>query len=650
MLRKSLVIGSIVLMLVMLFALAGCENPASGSDGPQGAQGPTGSTGKTGQKGPDGIVYFIGPNVTEGELDAAFDVNNYVSLRNTVEDVYGEVPPGKTLYVEGGYYLKVLADKTLKVDGTLEIKAGSVFNAAGITADAGFLTGTGEIATVDDGFVLLPYDVEGLLDPADGVITYMSENVSGLSERAKRVGSTVRTVLGIPSVVRVDGPGVAAIFALPDSPSSLTVPPIADIVSESVPTGKTLTLTSDPNPVAAATFSPVESTLDNNGNVAATFNVEGDLIIEGRLLTTSTGGTKIQGGRITIAPNGRFDLADDDDDILTDDPDITNQGILSTNVPANTADLVSIIDVVRGKIEVRSDIDTVSAVFTIPSDVELIIANSGSTFSTGDFELTVTGTLTVGTVVDPLYPSTLHSDLGAVSVAGFTPVGNVTVGGTLKVNTNSIVTIATTKVLTIASERVKGGGGITAIGAASGGTITIDGTTLYTTTASPGVAPDNIPLAVEAFSKEAVLTNTAISGLGAYVGTGVSSDLAIGSITLGDTTATPLRYGHNGSLGPNLKFTTSTTTAPTTIAGFVNPSGGSGPDYTELTTGGTVFTNFVLSSNSGEVLIADSGFTPTDNPSRDKHVLFNFTGVKLQNRNLISPNWTEFSVAVYTKR
>jgi hypothetical protein len=96
--KKSLITGSVTLILLALLTLAGCPNPAGGS-GPQGR---------------DGTLVLASP-VTAGELAAYFDDVHIIKLISDSATVDGIVPPGKTLQIAGS--AAVTPGQTLTLTG-----------------------------------------------------------------------------------------------------------------------------------------------------------------------------------------------------------------------------------------------------------------------------------------------------------------------------------------------------------------------------------------------------------------------------------------------------------------------------------------------------------------------------------------------------
>jgi hypothetical protein len=166
MLRKSLILGSITLLMVMLFAFTGCEGPV-GPAGPAGDPGENGDPGKSGDHGTPAGLFYSGPDVSDEDLVAAFAEGDVVVLGSDVKTVYGEIPAGKTLEVLGtgtkvlpGYTLAV-NDGTLNISGEAILEASAVYNPVLDPADAGALTASGSAKIIGGGAIVLPYVLGG---------------------------------------------------------------------------------------------------------------------------------------------------------------------------------------------------------------------------------------------------------------------------------------------------------------------------------------------------------------------------------------------------------------------------------------------------------------------------------------------------------
>jgi hypothetical protein len=236
MLRKSLILGSITLLLVMLFALTGCEGPVgpAGSDGTDGRNGIPGAEGDTGIPGNS----TLGGRsvVTDKELIIAFDQGNPVILESSVISVYGEVPAGKTLIVLGEQTAVADGEK-LTVKGTLDIsntKGTSTLNASGIPGAIGVLVSDGGASLIKGtGAVVLPYVVDASTY-TDG-LEYDSPAVQSVT---RYPGSIVRNN---DDPVLLDSSGIRTILTK-EGIEDLTVLNIPNLAASAIPAGKKLTL------------------------------------------------------------------------------------------------------------------------------------------------------------------------------------------------------------------------------------------------------------------------------------------------------------------------------------------------------------------------------------------------------------------------
>jgi hypothetical protein len=246
MLRKSLILGSMTLLLVMLFAFTGCE-------GPVGPAGPSGSEGRTGQDGHDGPDWIPsgfsipGPAVQAVDLDAAFTYGNVVILQTGVETVFGKVPAGKILYVLGED-TKVAPGKVLAVDGTLNVLyEDSVLAANFVTA--GTITAGENAVFAGAGAFVVPYVFGG-------------EYVAGLHYKSEGLKDLVRypgaafdnSIGGMGALPRpLDSQNIKDIFEREEL-NELTVMDVSDLKVLAIPAGKTLTLRGKENKIGDNDF------------------------------------------------------------------------------------------------------------------------------------------------------------------------------------------------------------------------------------------------------------------------------------------------------------------------------------------------------------------------------------------------------------
>jgi hypothetical protein len=251
MLRKSLILGSITLLMVMLFAFTGCEGPV-GPAGPAGDDGRNGITGSPGDDGKVGGFSVGGRNVTDVELAALFDSGDTVILESSVDmdalgSVYGVVPVGKVLKVVGR--TRVTPGKELVVNGTLDVSnkdgraalfatgiPGDAFPAAGAlkSAAGASITSTKVKNDIPGGMYILPYIVSGSYDLG---LNYDSPEFQPL------VHYPGSTVINGEEPVELSSSGIRSIFTRVENPiDDLTIWYVNNLEAIAIPENKNLTL------------------------------------------------------------------------------------------------------------------------------------------------------------------------------------------------------------------------------------------------------------------------------------------------------------------------------------------------------------------------------------------------------------------------
>jgi hypothetical protein len=251
--RKSLFFGSIVLILAMLFALAGCKDPVAGPQGPRGDQGDQGKQGDTGRPGntvqgdPGGGG--LSGAVTAVDLDVAFSKSDEVILLSNVTSVYGVVPANKKLIVLGNTLVADGKELKLESGAVLEVFEGAVLQAINLNTKSGALTGPG--ASVEGaGAVILPVDLSILPNgPYTGSLHWDSDQIA--SSVARYPGSA-STAGGAP--VQLTSAFIGEIFITYAPLSELTVLDIEDLEPVAIPEGKKLTLVGTGNTITDGTF------------------------------------------------------------------------------------------------------------------------------------------------------------------------------------------------------------------------------------------------------------------------------------------------------------------------------------------------------------------------------------------------------------
>jgi hypothetical protein len=306
MLRKSLILGSITLLLVMLFAFTGCE-------GPVGPAGPAGVKGDDADDGPRGDDYYssgaawAGPEVTASDLAAAFKYTNgnIVILKTDVIRVYGEVPAGKILRVLGPK-TKVSPGQALTVYGTLDIlDEAATLAASGVPGLSGTLkVGRPEAVIQGKGAVILPYIFDG--DYTDG-LNYSSPEVKDV--KFHYPGSTFAIADGeVP--IRLSSPNIAKIFEK-ESVNELTVQDVLDLTTDAIPAHKSLFLKGDENTTedfrltGFSRLTVSENAILSVGGVSSVISADTDGIITNNgTIVLRNPGASIIAGNTTFINNG----------------------------------------------------------------------------------------------------------------------------------------------------------------------------------------------------------------------------------------------------------------------------------------------------------------------------------------------------------
>jgi hypothetical protein len=422
MLRKSLILGSITLLLVMLFALTGCEGPV----GPAGSAGNDGKSAEDGKPGPDYIPtgpYPSGPSVRDIDLEVAFTYGNIVVLRTSVETVYGKVPEGKTLYVLGSDTM-IAPNRVLTVNGTLDIlEPTAVLTASGIQGLTGALA-VGEGAVIQgSGVITLPYVFEG------------ASYTAGLHYKSAEIAETVVRYPGSSFDGTTDAPiqltsaNVLKIFQK-EAVTSLTVQNVIDLGASAIPSGSHLTLMGKSNTTGTTPSNIIirdyrTLTLASGGGL--------ELVGLNTELLTGADGTIINNGQITAPLLGQKVYAGNS--IFINNGEI--QSVTST--PADIMELMKLDG--TGKITLNSSLSP-SVIFTSSPLLKqnLVIAPSDG----GSYTLTLDNVAKPLGGVSPNKTITLEED--AILVLPSTPEG---VGA--PVINNGIIRTATSSTAVLAS-------------------------------------------------------------------------------------------------------------------------------------------------------------------------------------------------------
>jgi hypothetical protein len=244
--KKSLIFGSIVLLLAMVFALTGCDNPA----GPKGDPGDPGN----GLKGDQGLVGgggLSGGVVRAVDLEEAFALSDLVIVQSNVIRISGVVPAGKTLKILGEGVLVEdpgtagIQDLELEAGATLIINEGADLSARALPGAEGKLIAASGAKVEGKGAIVLPVD----LSPNQSYTASLHWESSAISgDTQKYPGSWYPNSLLDPipdghpwAVAQINSDAIQAIF-IDKEYNELTVKDIAGLENHAIPPYKTLTL------------------------------------------------------------------------------------------------------------------------------------------------------------------------------------------------------------------------------------------------------------------------------------------------------------------------------------------------------------------------------------------------------------------------
>jgi hypothetical protein len=388
MLRKSLILGSITLLMVMLFALTGCEGPV----GPAGPAGTEGRDAEDGQPGADYIpsgASWAGPVVKASDLEAAFKYTNgnIVILQTSVTDVYGEVPAGKILHVLGS--TRVLAGQVLTVNGTLDILEKTATLAAGGVGRSGSLK-AGESAKIQGkGAVILPYVFKDAV--YKDALHYNSPEVQDVADRYP--GSAFRLSYDAPELLL--SADIAQIFE-DENLNELTVQDVSNLTEEAIPPRKSLILRGDAN--------TIESTFELGGFSRLTVAENAALLVRnfatGAAVDLSTkadgiitnngkielynAGSRILVGNTTFINNGEIYSKTIDNLIVTPLIGLEGNGVIKL-VPEGVGGTIDYLSLPKPALRQHLVIDPRTT-----SDVSLALINQGIPLNGVDYKKTIT--------------------------------------------------------------------------------------------------------------------------------------------------------------------------------------------------------------------------------------------------------------------
>jgi hypothetical protein len=363
MLRKSLILGSITLLMVMLFAFTGCEGPV-GPAGTPGVKGDNADDGKDGEDYYSSGASWAGPLVRASDLEAAFKYTNgnIVILQTSVDEVYGEVPAGKTLHVLGSN-TRVSPGQTLTINGTLDIlEKTATLTASGIPDHSGSLkVGRPEAKIQGEGAVILPYVFSGTYE---GGLNYGSPEVQGVADRYP--GSAFSIPGETPDFL--SSSNIAEIFYR-ENLDKLTVQDIHGLTTGAIPANKSLVLKG----------------IDNE--IGANFNLGGFsrlTIEENAILTVKGGATELSTSVDGVITNrGTIRLEEAGAKISAGNTTFINDGVIESPATLNDtvqplinlegAGTIKLIPSVAGDIDFESAVPSLRQNLIIAPDEVVVI-------------------------------------------------------------------------------------------------------------------------------------------------------------------------------------------------------------------------------------------------------------------------------------
>jgi hypothetical protein len=698
MLKKSLIFGSIVLLIVMLFALAGCEGPV----GPAGRNGeiPTIPDPIPGTPGTPGSTSLALPNVEPRDLLGAFRDGN-VTLTSSVQTVYGVVPAGYELKVMGkntrvlaGYSLDVQKDATLTIWEEASLEADGV-GSGFLTPNVGAIIQQVGTETTGKGTLVLPYDLD---DQFEKGFHYKSPEVQNIGNLY--VGSTSA---GGDAPLALTPTNIARIF---ENENAIAVQNVAGLEPEAIPQDKKLTLVGNANTITTTSF-----TLGASG--AELIVADGAVLTASNgTLTTSLGGTITNKGTIVLDSTGI---------ILEGTGEVINNGRITTST-ATSGDLVSLLALEgTGRIESAGAI-TLTAAPTLNQNLYIVGLSSvtlvdalapildvtpgreitivtGSSLHLGSTSLGVdapvnnSGTITTTTISTDVL-KTIFGEMknkGAVTASGaivalaseltipseveltlsgastfatgntnlivngklilgtsadLVPLGDVTINGTLDLGTGGSLTIAAGKALKIESvDSITGTTGTLLPPSANAHFITIGGLEDYgITNATTGVTGANFKAAVNAILTARAKMEETVTASSSY---GANVAAVIGTVEVEVILPVPGSSPFGSGLihfGADA-LATGICTVPDNIT--ISDSGTSDEGFEgtgDFIGGANDFTIGVNSSN--QLVIFDGPFTGTTN----KWGTISFNNVRFIHSNLLSPITPKFWVGVKSQR
>ncbi|MDR0684743.1 MAG: hypothetical protein LBF83_06415 [Spirochaetaceae bacterium] len=588
---------------------------------------------------PEGIVTYNSPNAPAGKSVGGYvAASGDASSAATALDVAGI----KAIFGLGVNTLSVgnlstaidaatvPADKTLTVNGEASIEDSLDLSSAGtlIVGPEGTLTANGNYTITGKATDPANIEIKGTLSVGGGVtiagkVDLSAANVTNSAAKTLTLPAGA-AVIGKITPIASDALTIAGTGAV-----AVTVTEVVGVASSAavtiganatltIPSGGSLTIgtassiAAGSTTLAAGTYTATGGavSLPATGVLAVTGALTGTPAIAGAAAAFGSSFAelyKVKGGSVEVS--GDVTAAADIAALAAyEDTDVTASGS-------------------------ATDLSTVAGGIVVAEGNEITLSGAVTTIGTNTLTvngvLNLTGAATLAAAGDITVNGTLDVGSNATALA---PEGNVIVNGTVNLDGSAVLTIKTTKVLTIGEDAAGTGAGlIKAKGSGSGGTITIADVEGYTTTGT-GVAANAIEGALEAFAVDAQVLDGSLNLSSTF---GVAGSRSIGSLTVSATTATAVHNTADGTEGTAVVITNGTT-----FEGTLDSPTQSG---TNNGIDGTI----TLSVAAGELKIADAGYQA----SAAKLVVLTFSGLKLKNSELIAPTAVpDFSIGLKTGR
>jgi cytoskeletal protein CcmA (bactofilin family) len=386
-------------------------------------------------------------------------------------------------------------------------------------------------------------------------------------------------------------------------------------------------------------------TVFDNVEVSNAGSIKGDVTATGNVNITSTA-TPAIAGNVTTSGNVTTDGAINGD--ITAGGDLTINAAITGAITAagaanfSAADQATLTNLTAASINSSKDITT-SGNINLPTGQLKTTGSAsvtvGGTLSAGTLEvagdLTTAGTVAIagGSIAGTFAPADAVTTSGALTIGTLAPSAAVTLEGNATISNafTSSTDVTVNGVLTIVDTHTGTGKFI----AEAPSSLTIGATAGYTTT-STGVTASGIGAAITAFASDTTALTTPISLHNDF---GTAPGTAIGTVPITSSSAAAVKNDTDaGDSGNAIEIDSDTTLIPSdNLEGTVT-----GTDVNDINSA-----TFTLSVDSGALKLADSGWA---NNSAVKYGIVTFTGLKLQNSELISPVLPAFSIGVKTER